>query len=150
MDSKEFENYTNQYKNFSGNLNMMANSIELLLDGIFENLKINIPQLLGNKIKRLVKNKVLIDYDLGNLNNLIRNLNEFNEVWVIFKHGTLVGGVKELTIHKNNNFFIFNNVKLSKICDKFSETIAILSIIFNRTKSRTPKENKFTMGQGIN
>ncbi|MBA7617956.1 hypothetical protein ES703_25274 [subsurface metagenome] len=119
---------------FQGNMNLMANSIDLLLGFTLENIGIKPPRMLGNKINKFneSKNKVSLKYT-GDTSNLIDKLRRFNNHWNITKHGMIAGGYDKLTFRKDGKFHTFNKAKQDEIKLEFSEIMSELTEIHNAT-----------------
>jgi hypothetical protein len=96
MDKQEVEKYLSEIYIFQGQMNGMANSIDLLLQVIFERIGTDIPKMLGRKISKFknCKSTILVKYT-GDFDELIKKLERFNEYWNISKHGMVVLGVKK-------------------------------------------------------
>ena len=119
---------------FQGTMNMMANSIDLLLGFTFENVGIRPPRMLGSKINKFIEsnNEVSIKYS-GDTSHLIDKLRRFNNHWNIIKHGMIVGGLENLTFRKDDKFHTFDKAKQDEIKSEFSEIMRELTIIHNAT-----------------
>jgi len=122
MAEQEFEGYLKDMFIFQGKMNAMANSIELILEVIFEKIGIAPIKMLGSKISKFEKCKpTLVGKYTGNFDGLVSKLEKFNEDWKIMKHGMIVGGQQDLTIHKNNKFHKFDKKKQVEIEQEFTQ-----------------------------
>jgi len=123
---------------FQGKLNMMANSIALLLETIIENLELpkrrHISQMvstLEDNIKRLPQ-ECVDDYQA-----LFGQIKEFNRVWNIAKHGMPVGGRRVFTIHKDGKLYEFPPDRVKEIESGFTDIMAALTRVVNETNRLT-------------
>jgi len=122
MDEHEFKNYLKDIFIFQGKMNGLANSIELMLEVIFEKIGIAPIKMLGSKISKFEKCKsTLSSKYTGNFDELVSKLKKFNEDWKITKHGMIVGGQQDLTIHKNNKYHKFDKKKQIEIGQEFTQ-----------------------------
>jgi hypothetical protein len=122
MDESEFNLYNGNMQIFKGKMNDLANSIEIVLELIFEKIGVKSPKMLGQKIKKFEDSKstISIRYS-GDFNDLVDKLRKFNDNWVIAKHGMTVGGGEELTIHKDGVSYVFDEKKRLEIDQDFSQ-----------------------------
>lgn len=129
MDESEFNTYISNITFFKGEMNDLANSIEIVLDLIFEKNKCknfkklrNDPEMLGAKIAKFeyCKSTISIKYS-GDFDELVDKLRKFNNNWKITKHGITVGGLKEPTIYKDGNFYVFDEKKRLEVSLNFSQ-----------------------------
>jgi hypothetical protein len=128
----EFDKYILRSNIFRGSVDGMANSIELILGFILEEFNVKLPTtlMLGQKIKKLTqhKNDITPAYS-PDFDKLICKLSEFNNIWIITKHGTLVGGLEELTFCKDGRISIFDSNKQMEIRNEFTEIMTELTKI---------------------
>jgi hypothetical protein len=122
MDESEFNLYNGNMQMFKGKMNDLANSIEIVLELIFEKIGAKSQKMIGPKIRTFeaYKSTISIRYS-GDFNELVDELRKFNENWVITKHGMTVGGRNELTIHKDGICYVFDEKKRLEIDQDFSQ-----------------------------
>ena len=126
MNESEFNAYISNITFFKGEMNDLANSIEIVLDLIFEkkkckNLKNNKkdPIMLGGKITKFENCESIRDSE--NFDELVQKIKKFNDNWVITKHGMTVDGMKKPTICKDGVFYVFDEKKRLEISQDFSQ-----------------------------
>jgi len=119
---------------FQGKMNLMANSIDLLLGFILENIKLKPPKMLGTKISEFKGNMAILSLRYsGDFSELVQDLRKFNEHWITTKHGMVVGGqeINDLTFHKDGKFHIFNKKTQNEIDSEFTQTMQNITEIHN-------------------
>ena len=127
MGTEDFERELDRTNQYIGRMNVLANSIDLMLDVILEKLNIPPPKMLGRKINTFEKCEQLLERDYNeNIDNLVSKLNKFNETWIITKHGMVIGGSEYITIYKDGYNHIFDPKKQSQIDQEFSTIMADL------------------------
>ena len=129
MDKQEFDTYLTRMEMFRGRMDDLANSIELMLTIILEGTRIKLgkKEMLGSKIGKFEKSQeTLNSKHTGDFGELMEKLNEFNENWVITKHGMTSGGQKDLTIYKDGKFHIFDQRKQDEIVREFTKIMGAL------------------------
>ena len=132
MDEQKFNEYLNSISMFIGNMTQMANSIELMLNVIFEKIGISHPRMLGPKINEFEECKsTLSENYIGDFDILVDKLKIFNKNWNITKHGMVVGGTKNFTIHKDDAFYTFEQSKVDEINNEFTQIMKALIEISN-------------------
>lgn len=133
MDEMNFNENIIGCQVFSGRMNMMANSIDLLISAILEKLGHNLNRKpLGPKIGLFRKSEPILSSKYsGEFDLLIDRLDRFNANWNATKHGMMVGGTSFVTFQKNGLSFIFDPKKIAEIDREFTETIANLTEIWN-------------------
>jgi hypothetical protein len=132
MNYEEANRYISSSCIFQGEMNMMANSIDLLLGFIFELKKIESTAMLGPKIEVFKKNgNVWSQKYTGDLKKLVQKLKAFNKNWIITKHGTIVLGKPNLTFRKDDKFFEFSQSHQEEIKHEFSLIMRELTQIHN-------------------
>jgi len=135
MVKHEFDEYLEAGFKFQGLMNGLANSIDLMLGFILENLGIQpYRMMLGKKIGKFKFEKskaFLADKYTGDFDKLIEKLQEFNENWIITKHGMIVGGHKDLTFHKDGKLHTFDLKRQEEIDREFTEIMKALTEIWN-------------------
>jgi len=62
---------------------------------------------------------------------LVEKLKTFNKNWNITKHGMVVGGTKNFTMHKDDAFHIFEQSKVDEINNEFTQIMKALIEISN-------------------
>ena len=119
---------------FQGKMNIMANSIDLLLGFTLEHIGVKPPRMLGSKIGKFIEsnNKASLKYS-GDMSNLMDKLKRFNNHWNITKHGMITGGYESLTFHKNGKYHTFDKTKQNEIKLEFSDIMSELTEIYNAT-----------------
>jgi len=118
-------------------MNSLANSIELMIEVIFENSGIHSQQMLGAKIKKFEENKsILTGNYTGNFGKLVEKLRRFNNNWNVTKHGMIVLGSPVMTIRKNGKFFLFDQKIQDVIDQEFSQIMKALIEISNKLSSK--------------
>ena len=123
----QFNAYMARMYHFQGQMNAMANSIDLMLNVILEEEGVKLPKMLGGKISEFGKRKaVLADKYTGDFDELIKKLRKFNENWVIAKHGMIVGGLEDLTIRKDDKLHTFVPKRQEEIGQEFTENMKAL------------------------
>ena len=107
-------------REMQGQMNELANSIELVLDYILtNNLEKSKKSLtLGKKIS-LLENKIK-DHKIQLDNRLVERLKEFNKIWNLMKHGVWVGNIS-YTYLKDNVLKTVTPEEFEKICSDFTE-----------------------------
>ena len=122
MEESEFNAHISNMTFFKGEMNDLANSIEIVLNLIFKNMGYKNPKMLGAKIRQFkdYKSTISIRYS-GDFDELVDKLNKFNQNWIITKHGMTVGGMKEPTICKDGIFYVFDEKKRLEISQDFSQ-----------------------------
>jgi hypothetical protein len=128
----EFEKYILRSNIFRGSVDLMANSIELILGSILGELKVELKTriMLGTKIKKLAQCKnVITQINAPDFDKLTGKLIEFNNIWIITKHGMVVGGSEELTFYKDGKISIFDSNKQMEIRNEFTEIMTELTKI---------------------
>jgi len=124
---------------FQGQLNMMANSIALLLETIIENLKL--PKKKRRHIWEMVSilegNIDLPQECVDDYQTLFGQIKEFNGIWNIAKHGMPVGGREVFTIHKDGEFHEFPPGRIEEIESGFTGIMAALTKVVNKTNRST-------------
>ena len=132
MDEQEFNEYLSSISMFIGGMTQKANSIELMLKVIFEKNGIHNSRMLGSKINKFEECKsTLSDNYTGDFDILVDKLKIFNKNWNITKHGIVVGGTQNFTIHKNDAFHIFDQSKVDEINNEFTQIMEALIEISN-------------------
>ena len=132
MNEYNFDLYLKRMSDFQGKMNMMANSIELLLNVIVERLKLEPKLSIREKLKLLRCNlSKLPELNELNYQKLFSDIIAFNKIWNISKHGMVVGGSEILTLNKNNTFHQFTNERINEINNNFSYIIKRLTLINN-------------------
>lgn len=132
MNEQEFNEYLSSISMFIGGMTQKANSIELMLKDIFEKKEIRNSRMLGSKIYEFKKRKsTLSDNYTGDFDILVDKLIRFNENWNITKHGMVVGGTQNFTIHKDGAFHIFDQSKVNEINNEFTQIMKALIKISN-------------------
>lgn len=122
MDEHEFKGYLKDMFIFQGKMNGLANSIELMLEVIFEKIGIAPLKMLGSKISKFEGCKPsLASRYTGDFDVLVEKLKKFNENWKITKHGMIVSGQQNLTIHKDGRLYIFEQRKQAEIEQEFTQ-----------------------------
>lgn len=119
---------------FSGKMNGMGSSIDLLISFILEKLGCDLRKKpLGNKINQFAKcrPRIYTKYS-GEFNHLIDKMKRFNENWNITKHGIIGGGTQNLTFYKDGIIYEFDQKKIIEIDWEFSEVMKGLTEIWNR------------------
>lgn len=136
MTNNDFNKYMVNCQNFSGKMNVMANSIDLIISFILEDLGYELGRkTLGAKINLFEKkeSQLLSSYS-GDLNLLIAKLNRFNKNWNVTKHGMVVGGSRYITFSKDGTLFEFNPNTIIEIDEEFTEIMKGINEIFNGLK----------------
>jgi len=107
-------------REMQGQMNELANSIELVLDYILtNNLEKSKKSLtLGKKIS-LLENKIK-DHKIQLDNRLVERLKEFNKIWILMKHGVLVGNIP-YTYLKDKVLKTVTPEEFEKICSDFTK-----------------------------
>ena len=101
---------------FQGQVNAMANSLEIIIDKILEDQKITPKKLLSGKVGQL---KEIISDD-----NLISELIKFNKTWNITKHGKMTVGLKEhIMFRKDKGAYVFTKERQEEISENFTNTM---------------------------
>ncbi len=119
---------------FRGRMDSLASSIDFLLNKILERTPIVFKnnETLGRKIKKFNQNKAgLIKEYAGDFNILAKNLKEFNNDWIITKHGMIVGGKQDFCFSKDDTLYIFDQKKREEINRQFEEIMRSLTEILN-------------------
>lgn len=121
---------------FSGKMNMMGNSIDLVISPIVEKIGYNLMgKPLGPKIGAFKKNRTrLIPNYSGDFDLLTAKLDRFNVSWNATKHGTMVGSAKHLTFLKNGTIIVFDPKKIAEIKEEFTEIMSGIIEIWNTLK----------------
>jgi hypothetical protein len=103
--NEDLVEYLKQIVTFRGNMDMMGNSIEVILNKILSKIDIVLELTLGRKI-----------------DDLIQKLRRFNENWKITKHGiTLMGEtISEMTFFKDDGIYIFDKKEIDEIKHEFN------------------------------
>ena len=122
MNESEFNAYISNITFFKGEMNDLANSIEIVLDLIFKNMGYKNPKMLGEKIRQFknYRSTITIRHS-GDFDELVDKLSKFNKNWIITKHGITVNGMKEPTICKDGIFYVFDEKKRREISQDFSK-----------------------------
>jgi hypothetical protein len=134
MNANEVDAYLICSMVFPGKINVMANSIELLLDVILEKAGVsaNPRATLGAKINAFQKAAILKESKGDwNVEEIVIKLKDFNKSWNITKHGMIVCGTSDLTFYKDKGKYVFDKNKLDVIDREFSEVMATLTQITN-------------------
>lgn len=115
--------YFQKVKNFHGDMNLYANSIEIILDGILEKIGIKPPKLFGRKIDKFERNKLNLNKYTANFDELLEKLKRFNEDWNISKHGMCSAkeNIKDITLYKDGVFHVFDEKKIEQINQEFTQ-----------------------------
>jgi len=132
------EAYLRELAIFQGTLNMMANSIALLLETIIENLELpksrHISQMVSTLENKLEHNIELLPQEcVDDYQTLFGQIREFNGIWNIAKHGMPVGGREVFTIHKDGEFHEFPPDRVKEIEGGFTDIMAALTKVVNKT-----------------
>lgn len=138
MDEHEFNKYLNDAMIFQGQMTVMANSIELLMDCMLNRVtddqvqKSKKPATFGAKVNRFQKAKALItDKNDEPFDKLVKKLRALNRNWNITKHGMIVGGKQDLTFFKDSEFHTFTQPEMAEIKSDFTEIMSELTQIWN-------------------
>lgn len=133
MGEREFEAYTRDSTTYMGKMNIMANSIDLVIGVIFEKTQKRPIKMLGSKIIEFEKSKQILEHLYsGDFDEFVRKLERFNKNWVVTKHGMLVGGTQNMTIYKDERMYIFDQRKQKEIDDEFTQIMSGLAEIKNK------------------
>lgn len=128
------ETYLRGLAMFQGNLNIMANSIALLLDTIIENLDLPKRRHISQMVSKLEGNiEFLPQGCVDDYQTLFGQIKEFNGIWNIAKHGMPVGGREVFTIHKDGEFHEFPPGRIKEIESGFTGIMAALTKVVNKT-----------------
>ncbi len=136
MEQTEFDKYIMMCTIFSGKMNTMANSIDLVIKVILENLRQDFKErdMLGRKIKLFKQNKDKISpvYS-GDFDELVKKIERFNGNWNVTKHGMIVGNMNPYpTFEKDGAIYGFDPQTIRGIDSEFSEIMSSISIISNK------------------
>ncbi len=138
MEPQQFNQYLTQAATFQGRVSQLASSIELIVDVILEGIGSKLGKLFGRKIQALRDNRAVLEekHD-GDFDALVDWLDHFTQIWIITKHGMVVGGVPHLTFAKRDPsrgyvFHTFDDQAIATIDREFSETMTALVAISKR------------------
>lgn len=133
MGEREFEAYTRDSMTYLGKMNIMANSIDLVIGVIFEKTSKKTYKNVRKQNYWIWKTKQILEHlYTGDFDEFVRKLERFNKNWVVTKHGILVGGTQKITIYKDERMYIFDQRKQEEIDDEFTQIMSWLSEITNK------------------
>jgi len=125
--SEELEEYLKQVVILRGNMDMMGNSIEILLNGTLDKIGIRPELTFGRKTEQLKENKLILIKYITTFDDLVQNLRRFNENWIITKHGiTVMGTTKDITLFKDDGLYIFDKNEIKEINQEFNQIQKVL------------------------
>jgi hypothetical protein len=123
-----------------GRMNTMANSIEILLEEFFRLNSKGSPKSFKAKINQF--NDILLKQQKEtafSLQDLSKDLVNFNENWDTTKHGKTILGTPEITFLWMNKIETFNEERIKKIEQNFTEIQKRLIKLLQTTKEKSGK-----------
>jgi len=117
------DKYLQDTANFRGNMDLYANSMEVLLDDILRKIGTKPPKMFGEKIDRLRKNKRKWSRYTAKPDELLKKLTSFNADWIISKHGTSLAepNITNITLVKDDVYYVFDKKKIEDIKKEFTQ-----------------------------